>query len=105
MIEDLASDILSKIPFPFDTEVVQVSCKLSIYDTFKSLDVKGNFQRNVVESKGLLHYKNSFTLFTLILGLNVAGLLQQIYLALVILVENDTPGTFCFIVLLIVMPL
>ena len=25
MIEDLASDILSKIPLPFDTEVVQVS--------------------------------------------------------------------------------
>ena len=49
--------------------------------------------------------KNSFTLFTLILGLNVAGLLQQIYLALVILVENDTLGTFCFILLLIVMPL
>ena len=105
MIEDLASDILSKIPFPFDTEVVQVSCELSIYDPFKSLDVKGNFQRNV-ESKDLLHYKkNPFTLFTLILGLNVAGLLQQMYLALVILVENDTLGTFCFIVLLIVMPL
>lgn len=33
MIEDLASDILSKIPLPFDTEVVQVSEILRTYLT------------------------------------------------------------------------
>lgn len=39
MIEDLASDILSKIPLPFDTEVVQVSSEFfsdSVFTTFLS---------------------------------------------------------------------
>lgn len=39
MIEDLASDILSKIPLPFDTEVVQVSSEFfsdSVLTTFLS---------------------------------------------------------------------